>query len=101
MQITVSERGNVSKVELVFDKTFDDHIRPRYRLWQRFHFPQTQYGLYLYQDGRVIETDTWFTDGYVAADDRAQGGIINIYEDTDWQVQVLTDAGYTLVPYTG
>ena len=92
----------MAKVELVFDETFDDHIRPRYRLWQRFHFPQTQHGLYLYRDGRVIKTDTWFDMNlYETADAMAQGGIVNVYEDTDWQVQVLTDAGYTLVPYTG
>ena len=91
----------MSKVQLVFDETFDDHIRPRYRLWQRFHFPQTQYGLYLYRTGEVIKTDNWFDmNFYATADAIAAGGIINVYEDTDWEVGVLTNAGYTLVPVT-
>lgn len=84
--------------QLVFNKGFDDHIRPRYRLWQRSWFPTTQYGLYLYKDGRVIEANTWFDMNlYVTADDRAAGGTLNVYEDDAWQVQVLTDAGYTLI----
>jgi len=88
------------QVALDYHGSVDDHPRPQHRLWRRFHFPESQKALFLYQDGRVVESDTLWVDDYVQADDWVAGGTQFITEDTSWQYQVLTDAGYTFVPYT-
>lgn len=91
----------MATLRLVLDKGVDDHQRPRLPLWSRYRYQPTQLALLLYEDGRVVETDTLYVQGYLDADDVAAGGHISVYEDTDWQVAVLTAAGYTLVPAEG
>jgi hypothetical protein len=85
-------------VELVFDKTVDDHPRPQRRFWFRFSYPQSQLAILLYKDGRAVEVTTILTNEALRADAIAAGGHRSVYQDTDWEVGVLTAAGYTLVP---
>lgn len=82
---------------LLLQKDVDDHTRPRLPLWSRYHYQPTQIALLLYEDGRVVETDTLYMQAYLDADDVAAGGHLSIYEQDDWQVAVLEAAGYTLV----
>lgn len=89
------------QVRLVLDRGVDDHSRPDHPLWRRYHYQPTQIALLLFLDGRVVETDTLFVQEYLDADDVAGGGHISVYLETDWQVEVLTAAGYTLVPAEG
>ena len=91
----------IARLRLVLDKGVDDHSRPRLPLWQRYRYQPTQLALLLYEDGRVIETDTLFRQEYLDCDDVAAGGHISVYDPDDWQVGVLTAAGYTLVPAEG
>ncbi len=91
----------VPRLMLVLNKGVDDHQRPRLPLWSRYRFQPTQLALLLYEDGRVIETDTLYRDEYLDADDVAAGGHQSIYDPDDWQVGVLTAAGYTLVEVLG
>jgi hypothetical protein len=87
----------VPRKMLVFPKGVDDHSRPRLPLWHRYRYQPTQLALLLYEDGRVIETDTLYRDEFLDADDVAAGGHQSIYDQDAWQVGVLTAAGYTLV----
>jgi hypothetical protein len=82
---------------LILEKGVDDHPRPRLPLWQRYHYQPTQIALLLYEDGRVIETETLYIQGYLDADDVVAGGRLTIYPPDAWQVGVLTAAGYTLI----
>ena len=82
---------------LVLQKDVDDHTRPRLPLWQRYHYQPTQIALLLYEDGRVIETDTLYVPGYLDCDAVAAGGHLSIYTEDAWEVAVLEAAGYTLI----
>lgn len=82
---------------LVFPKGVDDHARPRLPLWHRYRYQPTQIALLLYEDGRVVETESLYVSGYLDADAVAAGGHQSIYDQDAWEVGVLTAAGYTLV----
>ena len=82
---------------LLLEKGVDDHSRPRLPLWARYRYQPTQIALLLYEDGRVIETDTLYVGAYLDADDVAAGGHLSIYPEDAWQVGVLEGAGYTLL----
>lgn len=88
-------------VLFVLGKSQDDHQRtfsapyPAKGLWKRVAPPHSAIGLLLFRDGRVMEvtslggSDEWDAD-FVIATGQWYG------KRTDWQAQVLTDAGYTL-----
>lgn len=95
------------KVMLDWPESIDDH--PRYsppphnlstRLWRRVRPPETLMEIWLWKDGRTQETtSTLYEDPSLStwnggADATARHGFI--YEDTDWEVDVLRNAGYTL-----
>lgn len=74
---------------------------PYSKLWGSFLYPLTPLGMFLWKDGTVRITNTWFSDDYLTADDHILGGHIWFTPDDSWQAQVLTDAGYPLVPHEG
>ena len=87
------------------DLLMDDHDRPFRRtvkgqrwpgLWAHVIPPLTGKGILLWQDGRTLVVDSWDNyDTYADADDRVAGGYIVQFDDTDWQYQVMVDAGFT------
>jgi hypothetical protein len=74
---------------------------PHSRLWGRFQYPLTPCGLFLWKDGTVILTDTWYSDHFLTADDKILGGYIWFTPHDSWQAEVLTAAGYPLRRYEG
>jgi len=71
-------------------------------LWPRLRHPRTQRGLLVWRDGRVIPVEDWGDlETWQDADAHLLGGYRWSGEDTGWIAQVLTAAGYTLVPCDG
>lgn len=87
---------------------------PYSRLWSSFQYPVTPVGLFLWKDGRVKATRSWYAQeslnnaslspndpAYDGADDMILGGHLWYEWNSSWQVQVLRNAGYYLKPYEG
>jgi hypothetical protein len=87
----------VVMLRLVLDRGRDEGGLPP-DLWYHFSYPFTQTALLLFTDGRVIPTFTLEGPLYRSADAVAGGGYQSIYPSDSWEVDVLTDAGYTLEP---
>lgn len=88
-------------VRFIFDGSVDDHVRPQpppgaNHLWQRFHYPESQLGLLLYRDGRVVETASVETWEAILADDVIAAGHVWTGTTADWQYGVLVAAGYII-----
>lgn len=86
---------------ILFDLAPRPSHPPYSPLWGRFQYPVTPAGLLLFRDGRVKVVDSFYDSEYIAADDRILGGYGWYTRDDSWQAQVLADAGYTLIDYTG
>lgn len=68
-------------------------------LWPRMKWPETQRGIYLWQDGRVLVVESH--DDFALfhdADAVIAGGYQWQGEDTDWIAQVLASNGFLLEP---
>lgn len=63
-------------------------------LWPRLRWPQTERGICLWQDGAVMLVESW--EDAPEADDYIAGGHEWRGDDSSWQAQVLTAAGFTL-----
>lgn len=94
--------GRPARFQLDFDGTVDDHDRPQpppgeNMLWRRYAYPETQVGLLLFKDGRVVRVASiigWEASG---ADDVVAAGYVWKGNETDWQYQVLLEAGYSFI----
>jgi hypothetical protein len=73
--------------------------RPKAGLFRYFETGHAAIGLLLYRNGTVIETRAPSLDQTLAADDWLPCG--GQFDTSDWQYDVLVDAGYTLVPCDG
>jgi hypothetical protein len=84
-------------LRLDFPVSIDDHARPDHPtpLWNRFHYPETQVGLFVSKDGTVRQTTTFETQEYFRVDAHPAGGYEALYPPEAWEVQVLKNAGYT------
>jgi hypothetical protein len=91
----------VAQVKLVWPVSINDHTRPEVegvskRMWRIYAYAESLWEILLWQDGRTMETSTLYVEEYKTCDDTARDG--RVFDDTDWQVAVLTAAGYTLEP---
>lgn len=80
--------------------SINDHTRPEVegvskRMWRIYAFAESLLEILLWRDGRTMETTTLYVEEYKTCDGTARHGMR--FPDDAWQVQVLRDAGYTLV----
>ena len=85
--------------------SMDDHDRPFRRtmkgqrwpgLWAHVRPPQTMRGILLWRDGRTMVVDNWDNFFlYTDSDDQVAGGYEVVFDSvTDWQYQVMVNAGF-------
>lgn len=77
----------------------DDHPRPKHPLWRRYRYPMTPMGIFLWRDGRVVVTESFYSDDWLSADVGIMGGHEWFAEKTSWTAQVLEAAGFPLIPH--
>jgi len=87
-------------MKLVWPESINDHTRPEVegvskRMWRIFAFNESALEILLWRDGRTMETTTLYVEEYKTADSTARHGMQ--FDSDDWRVQVLLDAGYTVV----
>jgi hypothetical protein len=84
---------------LVFPESVNDHTRPEVpgvsrRMWRIYAYAESALVVFLWKDGRTEVVETMYQDTFLTVDGWAFHG--TTFEDTDWQVPVLTNAGFTL-----
>lgn len=84
---------------LVFPESVNDHTRPELpgvskRMWRMYAYPESALVIFLWKDGRTEVVQTMYQDNFLTIDGWARHD--SVFEDTDWQVAVLTNAGFTM-----
>lgn len=84
---------------LVFPESVNDHTRPEVqgvsrRMWRKYAYPESALVVLLWKDGRTEAVESMYQDTFLTVDGWAMHG--TTFEDTDWQVSVLVNAGYTM-----
>ena len=92
--------------------SMDDHDRPFRRTVKGQRWPglwahvlplgTTMRGILLWKDGRTMVVDNWdYYPLWESSDDQVAGGYIVQFDTSDWQYQVMVDAGFTFEPCDG